>query len=140
MPIFLHFYRYKFPRYAAYSTDYSVAIAIEKGIINPKTIIVDATHTVSHSNPYSPVEILKLRSRQLRKSLYDADDTIKDNLPDKNGDDNMEHELDYTRKLLKAVASNEALSNIPKIKERLNMLKAFIGYIQLFHKKAFNLG
>jgi len=75
----------------------TVAIAIEKEIIKSKTIIVDATHTVSRSNPYSPVEILKLRSRQLRKSLYDADDTIKDSLPDKNEDDNMEHELDYTR-------------------------------------------
>lgn len=108
----------------------TVAIAIEKGIIKSKTLIVDATHTVSRSNPYSPVEILKLRSRQLRKSLYDADDTMKDSLPDKNGDDNMEHELDYTRKLLKAVASNEALSSVPKIKERLNMLKETLSDIE----------
>jgi hypothetical protein len=32
-----------------------------------------------------------LRSRQLCKSLYDADDTIKGSFPDKNEDDNMEH-------------------------------------------------
>ena len=108
----------------------TVAIAIEKGIIKSKTIIVDATHTVSRSNPYSPVEILKLRSKQLRKSLYDADDTLKDSLPAKNEDDNMEHELDYTRGLLEAVACNEALSNVPKIKERLNMLKETLSDIE----------
>lgn len=108
----------------------TVAIALEKGIITSKTIIVDATHTGSRSNPYSPVEILKLRSKQLRKSLYDPDDTIKDSLPNKNDDDNLEHELDYTRGLLKAVASNESLSNAPKIKERLNMLKEVLTDIE----------
>lgn len=40
----------------------TVDIAIEKGIIKSRTIIVDATHTASRSNPYSPIEILRLRS------------------------------------------------------------------------------
>ncbi len=48
----------------------SVAIAIEKGVIKSRTIIVDATHTASRSNPYSPIEILRLRSRQLRKVSF----------------------------------------------------------------------
>ena len=47
----------------------TVEIAVEKGIIKSRTIIVDATHTGSRSNPYSPVEILRLRSKQLRKSI-----------------------------------------------------------------------
>jgi transposase len=34
-------------------TGRAVAIAIEKGIIKSKTIIVDAAHTASRSNPYS---------------------------------------------------------------------------------------
>lgn len=37
----------------------SVEIAIEKGIIKSRTIIVDATHTEARSNPYSPIEILR---------------------------------------------------------------------------------
>ena len=41
----------------------SVEIAIEKGIIKSRTIIVDATHTEARSNPYSPIEILRLRSK-----------------------------------------------------------------------------
>lgn len=108
----------------------TVSIAIEKGIIKSKSLIVDATHTGSRSNPYSPVEVLRLRSKQLRKSLYDTDESIKDNLPDKNEDDNLEHELDYTKALLDAVSADITLINVPKIKERLNMLKETLSDIE----------
>ena len=101
----------------------TVEIAIEKGIIKSRTIIVDATHTGSRSNPYSPVEILRLRSKQLRKSLYESDESVKDSLPKKNTDDELEHELDYTKALLDVVGSNPTLAELPKVKERLNMLK-----------------
>lgn len=101
----------------------TVEIAIEKGIIKSRTIIVDATHTGSRSNPYSPVEILRLRSKQLRKSLYESDESVKDSLPKKNTDDELEHELDYTKALLDVVGSNPTLAEVPKVKERLNMLK-----------------
>ena len=101
----------------------TVEIAIEKGIIKSRTIIVDATHTGSRSNPYSPVEMLRLRSKQLRKSLYESDESVKDSLPKKNTDDELEHELDYTKALLDVVGSNPTLAEVPKVKERLNMLK-----------------
>lgn len=97
----------------------TVEIAIEKGIIKSRTIIVDATHTGSRSNLYSPVGILRLRSKQLRKSLYESDESIKEKLPLKNTDD----ELDYTKGMLDVVNSNPTLAEVPKIKERLNMLK-----------------
>lgn len=103
-----------------------VSIAIEKGIIKSKAIIVDATHTGSRSNPYSAVEMLKLRSKQLRKSLYDADESIKNNLPDKNEDDNLEHELDYTKVLFDVVSADETLIHVSKVKERLNMLREIL--------------
>lgn len=108
----------------------TVFIAIEKGIIKSKAIIVDATHTGSRSNPYSQVEILKLRSKQLRKSLYDIDESIKNNLPAKNEDDNLAHELGYTQMLLDAVSADETLINVPKIKERLNMLRETLSDIE----------
>lgn len=108
----------------------TVNIAIEKGIIKSRTLIVDATHTGSRSNPYSPIEILRLRSKQLRKSLYDSDDSIKDSLPSKNTDDNLEHELAYTKGLLEVVSSTPALVEVPKIKERLNMLKEVLSDIE----------
>lgn len=101
----------------------TVDIAIEKGIIKSNTIIVDATHSGSRSNPYSPVQALKLRSKQLRKCLYEHDESMKGTLPTKNEDDNLEHELSYTQALIDKVEEDKIIVHIPKIKERLNMLK-----------------
>ena len=108
----------------------TVEIAIAKGIIKTNTIIVDATHSSSRSNPYSPVQALKLRSKQLRKCLYEHDESIRETLPAKNTDDDLEHELAYTQSLVDKVAEDEILINIPKIKERLNMLKETLNDIQ----------
>jgi transposase len=55
----------------------TVTLAIGQGIIKSSSVIVDATHTGSRSDPHSPLEVLKLRSKQFRKSLYQADETIK---------------------------------------------------------------
>lgn len=101
----------------------TVEIAMEKGIITSKTIIVDSTHTKARSNPYSPVEVLKLRSKQLRKALYAMDDSVKGTLPAKNEDDDLVKELDYTKELLNFTTSESGLSEVPAVRQRLNMLK-----------------
>ena len=101
----------------------TVDIAIDKGIIKSRTIIVDATHTGSRSNPYTPIEILRLRSKQLRKALYNADEDIKETLPKKNEDDDLVHELDYTKGLLDIVSANAGVAEVPAVKQRINMLK-----------------
>ena len=101
----------------------TVDIAIEKGIIKSRTIIVDATHTGSRSNPYTPIETLRLRSKQLRKALYNADEGIRGTLPKKNEDDDLVHELDYTKELLDIVSSNAGVAEVPAVKQRINMLK-----------------
>ncbi len=101
----------------------TVDIAIEKGIINSKTIIVDSTHTGSRSNPYSPIEILRLRSKQLRKAVYNADEEIKGTLPKKNEDDDLVKELDYTKELIDIVSCNAGIAEVPAVRQRINMLK-----------------
>lgn len=101
----------------------TVILAIEKGIIKSASIIVDATHTGSRSNPHSPIEVLKLRSKQLRKSLYETDETIKNSLPAKNEDDMLEHELTYTQSLIDSLKDKVTLVCLPKVKEKLNLLK-----------------
>lgn len=108
----------------------TVKIAIDKGIIKSNSIIVDATHSGSRSNPYSPIQALKLRSKQLRKVLYDTQEDIKEILPAKNMDDNLEHELAYTQSLVDKVSEDQILINIPKVQERLNMLKETLEDIQ----------
>ena len=107
----------------------TVEIAIAKGIIKSTTIIVDATHSAARSNPYSPIQALRLRSKQLRKVLYETKEGIKETLPAKNEDDDLEHELSYTQALVDKVSEDEILINIPKVQERLNMLKETLGDI-----------
>jgi IS5 family transposase len=104
----------------------TVSIAMDKGIIKSKTLIVDATHSKSRSNPHSPIEILRLRAKQLRKALYETDESIRKELPDKNNDDDLSHEIDYTNMLMDTLQEKEELIRIPKIKERLNMLREVV--------------
>ncbi len=101
----------------------TVSIALEKGVIKSKSIIVDATHTKSRSNPLSPLEVLKERAKLLRKSVYSIDESIKSELPKKNEDDNLEHELVYCSKLTDFISTNQAIASYPKVKEKLNLLK-----------------
>jgi transposase len=104
----------------------TVSIAIEKGIIRSKSIIVDATHSLSRSNPLSPIEVLKERARQLRKVVYSTDEKWKEQIPKKNEDNDLEHELSYCGNLEKEIESDEVLRSMPKVKEKLNLLKETI--------------
>jgi transposase len=104
----------------------TVTIAIEKGIIRSKSIIVDATHSHSRSNPYSALEVLRERSKQLRKAVYTIDEDMKPGMPEKNNTDELEKELAYCRALEKCIESDQTLSLIPAVKEKLNLLKETI--------------
>lgn len=104
----------------------TVSIAIEKGIIRSKSIIVDATHSLSRSNPLSPIEVLKERARQLRKVVYSTDENWKERMPKKNEDNDLEHELSYCGNLEKEIESDEVLRSMPRVKEKLNLLKETI--------------
>lgn len=104
----------------------TVSIALDKGIIKSKSIIVDATHTKSRSNPLSPLEVLKERAKLLRKMVYSVDENLKKQLPQKNEDDNLEHELAYCSKLIEFVSQNQVVVNYPKVKEKLNVLNETI--------------
>jgi hypothetical protein len=65
----------------------TVSIAIEKGIIKSKSIIVDATHTKSRYNQKKPREALLEQSKKLRKSVYEVRENIKEKFPSKNTED-----------------------------------------------------
>ena len=104
----------------------TVAIAIDKGIIKSTSIIVDATHTKSRSNPLSPLEVLKERAKLLRKMAYSVNEDIKEQLPAKNMDDDLEQELSYCSDLIDFISKNEIISNYPKVKEKINLLKETI--------------
>jgi transposase len=104
----------------------TVSIAVEKGIIRSKSIIVDATHTLSRSNPFSAIEVLRERSKLLRKTVYLFDDQWKERMPEKNNSNELEKELTYCKELERIIEKEQALSSIPAVKEKLNLLKETI--------------
>ena len=59
----------------------TVQIALDKGIIKSKSIIVDATHTKARYNQKTPRQELQERSKKLRRTVYEVDETIKENYP-----------------------------------------------------------
>jgi transposase len=101
----------------------TVSIAIEKGIIKSKSIIVDATHTFSRSNPFSAVEVLRERSKQLRKTVYMFDENWKARMPKKNTDNDLDKELAYCKQLEQLIENDKSISSIPAVNEKLNLLK-----------------
>ena len=101
----------------------TVTIAIEKGIIRSKSIIVDATHTLSRSNPFLAIDVLRERSKFLRKTVYLFDDQFKDCMPEKNTENDLEKELAYCKELEKRIENDPSISTIPAVKEKLNLLK-----------------
>jgi transposase len=104
----------------------TVSIAIEKGIIRSRSIIVDATHTLSKSNPFTALEVLRERSKQLRKTIYRYDEHWKDKMPKKNTENDIEKELSYCKELERRIKTVPSISSIPAIKEKLNLLKETI--------------
>lgn len=104
----------------------TVSIALEKGIIKSKSIIVDATHTHSRSNPYTALEVLKERSKLLRKVIYQTDEGYKNNLPQKNESNDLDQELTYCKELQRILDQDQTISKIPAVKEKLNLLKESI--------------
>ena len=101
----------------------TVSIALERGIIKSRSIIVDATHSLSRSNPYSPLEVLRQRSKLLRKAVYLMDDDFKGQMPDKNDSNDILKEIEYCKELQKRIESDITLSEIPAVREKLNLLK-----------------
>ncbi len=104
----------------------TVRIAVEKGILVSKSIIVDATHTLSRSNPFLAIEVLRERSKLLRKIVYSYDETWKERMPEKPKEDDLEKELVYSKDLEERIAKDGSISSIPAVKEKLNLLKETI--------------
>lgn len=101
----------------------TVSLAIEKKIIQSKSIIVDATHTLSRSNPFSIIEVLREYSKQLRKTVYQFDGSMKERMPQKNLDNDLEKELAYCKALERLIEKDGVMSSIPSVQEKLSILK-----------------
>ncbi len=101
----------------------TVQIALDKGIIKSKSIIVDATHTKSRYNQKTPRQALQEQSKKLRRSIYEVDETIKDQFPAKNTEDLLDKERNYCKQLISIIKENKTICSYPKVHEKLNLLE-----------------
>jgi hypothetical protein len=94
----------------------TVDIALEKGIIKSRSIIVDATHTSARYNQKSPREILMDRSKLLRKAVYQIDESMRAKFPKKTTTDLLEDEITYCQKLIDVIEKEKTICEYPKVK------------------------
>jgi hypothetical protein len=104
----------------------TVEIAVEKGIIKSKSIIVDATHTKSRYNSKSPQQALQEQAKSLRKAVYEINENMKEIFPEKNAESSLDKEINYCNRLIKVIRNNETICNYPKVSEKLNLLQETI--------------
>lgn len=104
----------------------TVEIAIEKEVIKNKTIIVDATHTKARYNQKSPIDFLQEKSKNVRKAVYQIDESMKENFPPKTNSNEINDEVNYCRQVIEVVESQPQIEMIPAVKEKLNVLKEVV--------------
>lgn len=112
----------------------TIQIAVEHDILTSKSVIVDATHTVSRFNQKSPIETLRLTSKALRKQLYKIDPDIKSQLPFKNTINDLAVEHVYTQQLIDTVNRHPEMKPYPAVKEALENLKEIQADIKDYEK------
>lgn len=101
----------------------SVQIAIELGLIKSNILIVDATHTKVHYNHKKPQEVLRERSKALRKTIYQYSEYIKAEFPSKPQEDTLVAELRYTQEVISVLEKHDELTGIPAISQNSITLK-----------------
>lgn len=104
----------------------TVEIALEKEIIKSKSIIVDATHTKARFNQKSPKGFLQEKSKNVRKAVYQIDESMKGRFPTKTTSNEVVDELNYCREMISVVESEPQIAKIPAVQEKLNVLKEVV--------------
>lgn len=100
----------------------SVEIAMEKGVIKSRAIIVDSTHTASRYHCMNPLEVLRDQAKRLRKSVYAVNENKKIDFPTKELGDDIEKQIDYCNKLLKVIEQDDGLMIYASVKEKASLL------------------
>ena len=102
----------------------TVSIALEKGIITGKAIIVDSTHTKARYNLLSHHDALFERANSLRQTIRLIDREKASQLPVRpQTDSSVSDVLQYSEELLKIVYADERLQQYPGILEKMHILE-----------------
>ena len=111
----------------------SIKMAVDLGLMKSRTLIIDATHTCSQYNPYAPLGLLRLRSRQLRHAIYNftvEPEAYKKMFPKKNTSRDINLEIAYSRALITCIRENEIMSDNPHVAEKVDLLEETISDIE----------
>lgn len=103
----------------------TIEVALSSGLIDEKEILImDATHTNAMFQHRSPREELIKRAKELRKTIYRFDESVKDKMPKKKESSGLlEDQIEYCENLISIVGKDERFKNINAIQEKLNYLK-----------------
>ena len=101
----------------------SMEIAISKGLVKSKTVIIDATHTYAHYNSKPIREVLLEQSKNLRKAVYQVDESMTEKMPVKNTENDIQKETAYCRKLIETIKKESGIAQRPDIKKKINYLE-----------------
>ncbi|MUV37920.1 hypothetical protein JNUCC1_01726 [Lentibacillus sp. JNUCC-1] len=101
----------------------TVEIGIEQGVLESNILIVDATHTASRNNSKSANDFLKEKAKLVRKAVYGFDESMKEKFPVKPSYDDINETTEYCESLIKTIEQEPEISNMPTVKERINLLK-----------------
>lgn len=102
----------------------TISIARSNGIRLSGTIIVDSTHTEACYTMHKPIEVLRMRIKNLLHSMEEINGELLAGMPvEENVENDLQVEMDFCTKLIEFVSGREYLTMIPKISERLNMLR-----------------
>lgn len=104
----------------------TVEIAVGKGLLLSKMIMVDATHTQARFTQKSPKEFLRVKSKSVRKAVYQLEEEMVGKFPAKPASDEIEEELQYCRQVVEAVETQSKVAHLPAVQERVNVLKEVI--------------
>lgn len=107
----------------------TIEIAIDNGIKLSKAIIVDSTHSESKYHSLSAREHLLEVAKNLRKKVYDADESYTDKMPKKLTNKELglyENVIDYCQNIINLISTDDNLMIKQNIKENMNMLQELI--------------
>lgn len=107
----------------------SVEIALNNGIKLTKTLIVDSTHSEAKYNAKSAREYLLEVCKNLRKKVYDVDESYTEKMPIKLTQSQVglyENVIEYCQKVINTIKTDENLVARPNIAENINLLQETI--------------
>ncbi len=107
----------------------SVEIVLNNGIKLSKTLIVDSTHSEARYNAKSAREYLLELCKNLRKKVYDVDESYTEKMPKKPDNHQIglyEDVIQYCQNVINTIKNDDNLVARPNIAENINLLQETI--------------